>query len=98
MERHCSRFSETDSIHFASTFYYFISTMARTKQTARKHTGKVTVIGSARKVKTKLKRALLGSDPRWGTAKEMFVKPKTGGLRPHPWHPNRLDYRCMYIL
>ena len=57
-------FLRQDSIHFASTFYYFISTMARTKQTARKHTGKVTVTGSARKVKTKLKRALLGSDPR----------------------------------
>ena len=98
MERHCSRFSETDSVHFASTFYYSINTMARTKQTARKHTGKVTVTGSAKKVKTKLKRALLGSDARWGTAKETFVKPKTGGLRPHPRDPNRLDYRRMYIL
>ena len=72
--------------------------MARTKQMARKHTGKVAVTPHAKRVKTRLRRALLGSDPRWGSAKETFVQPKMGSLRPHPHNANRLDYRRMYIL
>ena len=35
MERHCSRFSETDSVHFASTFYYSITTMSWARESAK---------------------------------------------------------------
>ena len=69
--------------------------MARTKQTARKHTGGQPNMGrKAGKVKTRLRRAVLASDPRWGSAAKTFVEPKAGRLRFHTHAPNRLDYRC----
>ena len=68
--------------------------MVRTKQTARKHTGGGANVGRKAQ-KTRLRRAV-GKDEWWGTAKQTFVKPKTGTLRPHMHNPNALDYRRKY--
>ena len=67
--------------------------MARTKQTARKHTDGGANIGRKAR-KTKLKRALKASDPRWGSAKKTFVEVTHGRLDVHYNDPRKLDYRC----
>ena len=69
--------------------------MARTKQTARKHTDGGANVGRKAK-KTRLARALKASDKRWGSAKQSFVKPTAGRLFAHHNDPLRLDYRSKY--
>ena len=70
--------------------------MARTKQTARKHTDGGANVGRKAK-KTRLARALKASDPRWGSAKSTFVQPTHSRLFSHH-NEDRLDYRCKYSM